>query len=69
MVVLGDARVRDLPGIPGRGIWQSGKTKVEVQTSILGVEEDNALLASHRKEKFSTNATQKVSQPVVVKER
>ena len=32
MVVLGNARARDLPGIPGRAIWQRGLSMTELQT-------------------------------------
>ena len=69
MVVLGNARARDLPGIPGRAIWQSGLTMVEVQTPILGVEEANVLLAGHRETKTKQVLSSESSQPAVVEER
>ena len=48
MVVINNARARDLPGIPGRAIWQNGLTMVEVQTPFLKVDEANELLSSYR---------------------
>lgn len=69
MVVLNNARARDLPGIPGRAIWQNGLTMVEVQTPLLGVDEANALLASRRKTKINSGATLGIQQPAVVEER
>ena len=69
MVVLNNARARDLPGIPGRAIWQSGLTMVEVQTPILGVEEANVLLAQHRETKATQAPSLQPSQPAVVEER
>ncbi len=38
LVVLGNTRARDLPGIPGRAIWQPGLKMIEVQTPALGNE-------------------------------
>ncbi len=47
MVVLGNARARDLPPIAGRAIWQNGMQQVEVQIPYLGIEAtENALKAS-----------------------
>lgn len=69
MVVLGNARARDLPGIPGRAVWQSGLAMIEVQTPILGVEEANVLLAAHRETKVSQTPSAEPSQPAVVEER
>ena len=69
MVVLGNARARDLPGIPGRAIWQNGLTMVEVQTPLLGVDEANALLAKHREAKAQGCATNGATQPEVTEGR
>lgn len=49
MVVLGSTRARDLPGIPGRAIWQRGLTMTEVQTPFLDMPEVEEILNPHRK--------------------
>lgn len=69
MVVLGNARARDLPGIPGRAIWQNGLTMVEVQTPLLGVDEANALLAKHREAKAQGSTANGATQPEVTEGR
>jgi hypothetical protein len=69
MVVLNNARARDLPGIPGRAIWQNGLTMVEVQTPLLGVDEANALLASRRSAKSNAGTHATASRSVGVEER
>jgi DNA segregation ATPase FtsK/SpoIIIE, S-DNA-T family len=58
MVVINNARARDLPGIPGRAIWQNGLTMVEVQTPYLQVEEANQLLNSYRNEETAAKKTE-----------
>jgi S-DNA-T family DNA segregation ATPase FtsK/SpoIIIE len=69
MVVLGNARARDLPSIPGRAIWQNGLTMVEVQTPMLGVDEANALLSVHRKQVVSQKSKTPLTQKAPIKER
>ena len=69
MVVLGNARARDLPGIPGRAIWQNGLTMVEVQTPLLDVDEANSLLAAHREAKVATASKDGAMQPPASEER
>ena len=51
MVVLGNGRARNLPGIPGRAIWQRGLKMFEMQTPYLDPSEVDALLANFRQEK------------------
>jgi S-DNA-T family DNA segregation ATPase FtsK/SpoIIIE len=48
MVVLGNTRARELPGVAGRAIWQRGLEMVEVQTPFLSPEEVETLLKSSR---------------------
>ncbi len=69
MVVLGNARARDLPSIPGRAIWQNGLTMLEVQTPLLGVEEANMLLAPHRQTKASKASPLNAPQSPAMEER
>jgi S-DNA-T family DNA segregation ATPase FtsK/SpoIIIE len=53
MVVLGCARAKDLPHIPGRALWQKGLGLSEVQTPLILPEEVETLLNPHRIEKKS----------------
>lgn len=53
VVVLGNARAKNLPGIPGRAIWQKGLQNVEVQTPYLSTDEAEELL-----EKFKSKAAE-----------
>lgn len=50
LVVLGNARAKDLAQIPGRALWQKGLDLIELQTPLLTVEEVDELLKPHRKE-------------------
>ncbi|MCX6126038.1 MAG: hypothetical protein NTV34_15000, partial [Proteobacteria bacterium] len=50
MVVLGNGRARDLPGIPGRAIWQRGLKMIEVQTPFIDPSEVETLLAPFKEE-------------------
>ena len=50
MTVLGSGRAKDLPGVPGRAIWQRGLTNFEVQTPYLSVAEADLMLAQFREE-------------------
>lgn len=51
MVVLSNARARDLPSIPGRAIWQMGMQQIEVQVPYLGIEEAEKILESFKQKK------------------
>ncbi len=44
MVVLNNARARDLPSIPGRAIWQTGMRQLEVQVPFLELSEAEKIL-------------------------
>lgn len=48
MVMLGNGRAKDLPGIAGRAIWQHGLNMLEVQTPFLDADEAADLLARHQ---------------------
>jgi len=49
MVMLGNGRAKDLPGIPGRAIWQHGLNMLEVQTPFLDTDEAAGLLEKYQK--------------------
>ena len=49
ITVLGNGRATDLPAIPGRAIWKSGATQLEVQTPLLTPEIAEAILLPFRK--------------------
>jgi hypothetical protein len=55
MVVLSNGRARDLPGIPGRAIWQVGMRQIEVQVPFLSIEGADKILQSHRTETSTQN--------------
>ena len=44
VIVLGNARARDLPEIPGRAIWQHGLKMIEVQTPLLDPKDAEEIL-------------------------
>jgi hypothetical protein len=48
--VLGTGRATDLPSIPGRAIWKTGKDTIEVQTPFLDAENVEGLLKKFRTE-------------------
>lgn len=50
LVVLGSARAKDLPPVPGRAIWQNGIKQIEVQVPYLDVQRTENILAPIRKE-------------------
>lgn len=43
-VVLGNARAKYLPAIPGRAIWQTGDTQIELQVPFLSTESAEKIL-------------------------
>ncbi len=65
MVVLGNGRARDLPGIPGRAIWQRGLHMIEVQTPFIDPTEVETLLAPFKEEAHKIVETPPVNDQAV----
>ncbi len=62
LVVLGNARAKDLPPIPGRAIWQNGIRQIEIQVPFLDYARTEKLLDPFSKESKSCQSNEASTQ-------